>query len=71
MAPVHTSPSDAVKAHQDLNAAQTIATHFGTFPLGDDGETEPIEDLKKTVEAEDIPEGRVQVLNEGDVLQLE
>jgi L-ascorbate metabolism protein UlaG (beta-lactamase superfamily) len=37
MAPMHMSPEDAVKAHQVLGAATSIAIHHGTFQLADDG----------------------------------
>ncbi len=47
MSPVHTSPSDAVKAHFDLNAEKSFGIHYRTFPLGDDGMKEPEKDLRK------------------------
>ncbi len=45
MSPIHTSPEDAVKAHLDLKAKQSVGIHFGTFPLADEGENEPKADL--------------------------
>lgn len=45
----HLSPSDAIQAHQVLGAKQSIAIHFGTFKLGDDGETEAADLLKKEI----------------------
>lgn len=41
MGPVHMSPADAVRAHRDLEATASVAIHFGTFALADDGEDEP------------------------------
>ena len=41
MGPVHVSPADAVRAHEELGAATSIAIHFGTFHLADDAETQP------------------------------
>jgi L-ascorbate metabolism protein UlaG (beta-lactamase superfamily) len=41
MSPVHMSPDDAVRAHRALQAGTSVAIHFGTFPLTDDGEAEP------------------------------
>jgi L-ascorbate metabolism protein UlaG (beta-lactamase superfamily) len=41
MAPVHMSPADALRADHLLEARTSVAIHFGTFPLADDGETEP------------------------------
>lgn len=51
MGPVHISPSDAVRAHHDLAAATTIAIHFGTFRLADDGEDEPVTELNRALDA--------------------
>lgn len=51
MKPAHISPEEAVDAHHVLHARTSIAMHFGTFRLGDDGETEPAEDLRQAIEA--------------------
>ena len=37
MSAVHQGPEDAVKAHQILGAKQSVAIHFGTFQLADEG----------------------------------
>jgi L-ascorbate metabolism protein UlaG (beta-lactamase superfamily) len=50
MGPVHISPQDAVKAHEDLGASTSVAIHFGTFRLADDGEAEPPEQLRKELD---------------------
>lgn len=47
MEAIHMSPEEAVKAHQDLQSQNSIAMHFGTFPMADDGMYEPLEDLNK------------------------
>ena len=41
MAPVHMSPEEAVQAHLDLGARQSIGMHFGTFRLTDEAIEEP------------------------------
>ncbi len=38
MSPIHVSPEEAVQVHLDVQSKQTIAMHFGTFPLADDGQ---------------------------------
>lgn len=43
MSRVHMSPAQALLAHQDLGARTSVATHYGTFQLADDAETEPQE----------------------------
>lgn len=46
MNPGHISPEDALKAHTILGAYMSIGMHYGTFPLGDDGQYEAVERLK-------------------------
>lgn len=45
MGPQHMNPDDAVRAHLDLGAHLSIAMHFATFPLTDEGIDEPVRDL--------------------------
>ncbi len=45
MSPIHCSPSEAVKIFQEIKTRKAVATHFGTFPLADDGEDDPITEL--------------------------
>ena len=45
MQPAHIDPAQAVDAHFALGARTSIAVHFGTFALGDDGEYDPLHDL--------------------------
>ncbi|MEQ9076908.1 MAG: MBL fold metallo-hydrolase [Sandaracinaceae bacterium] len=49
MSRVHVSPAEAVEAARILEARVSVATHFGTFKLADDGMREPVEDLKKAL----------------------
>jgi L-ascorbate metabolism protein UlaG (beta-lactamase superfamily) len=51
MKPAHIDPAEAVDAHFVLRAKTSIAIHYGTFALGDDGEQEPLDDLRKALEA--------------------
>ena len=46
MKSAHISPAEAVDAHFAVRARTSIAMHYGTFRLGDDGETEPVDDLR-------------------------
>ena len=45
MAPVHIDPQEAVEAHRQVGSRESMAIHFGTFPLTDDGQHEPAERL--------------------------
>lgn len=65
MSPIHCSPIEAVQIHQDLNTNQSIATHFGTFPLADDSFEDPVTLLHETLKAKGIPVTKFLVLEEG------
>ena len=45
MSPVHVSPEDAVRIHLDVGCEHSVAMHFGTFPLADEGQHEPVGEL--------------------------
>lgn len=45
----HMNPEEAVKAHKDLGAGQSLGMHFGTFQLSDEGIDDPVTDLKKAL----------------------
>jgi hypothetical protein len=54
MGEVHCSPREAVKAHKALGTRISVASHFGTFPLADDGEDEPVHRLAETLQEEGL-----------------
>jgi L-ascorbate metabolism protein UlaG (beta-lactamase superfamily) len=64
MSPVHIDPREAIEAHRDLGAHVTIPMHYGTFPLGDDGETEPVDVLRQALGA--TGETGFEILEMGD-----
>jgi hypothetical protein len=55
MGRVHETPEQALDAHRALGASTSVAIHFGTFELADDGEVEAVEHLHKAIEAASIP----------------
>ena len=65
MSPIHISPAEAIKVHNDVNSELSIAMHFGTFPLADDGQFQPVEDLKSTLNEAGISTDRFVILEEG------
>lgn len=65
MSPIHCSPSEAVQIFKDLGSPQSVASHFGTFPLADDGSDDPIEQLRDALKKENIPHDKFLVLTEG------
>ncbi|MFI4955167.1 MAG: MBL fold metallo-hydrolase [Gammaproteobacteria bacterium] len=62
----HLNPDEAVRAHVNLNAAYSMAIHFGTFEQGDEGYLAPEQDLHKARQKHNIPEGRFRALNIGE-----
>jgi L-ascorbate metabolism protein UlaG (beta-lactamase superfamily) len=56
MSSAHLSPQQAVEAHKILGAQRSMAIHFGTFPLGDDGEHEPVNELRAALEDNQLTE---------------
>lgn len=66
MSPIHCSPAEAVQIHYDVNAVQSIATHFGTFPLADDGEDEPVSELMQAMQHTHLPSDKFLVMKEGE-----
>lgn len=65
MCSVHISPRDAVRAAAALEAHVSIPMHFATFHLGDDGQDEPAEVLRR--ELESTPDVRFEILTPGGV----
>lgn len=47
MGPVHVDPKQALQIHKEVGAELSIGMHYGTFPLADDGEMDPINDFEK------------------------
>jgi L-ascorbate metabolism protein UlaG (beta-lactamase superfamily) len=66
MSPVHISPEEAVKVHQDVHSRLSIGMHFGTFPLADDGEHEPVEELQKSLKQASVELSAFRALDLGE-----
>ena len=64
MCGVHISPTEAVRAAEALQAKTSIPMHYFTFNLGDDGQDEPADVLRREL-AEGGP--RFEVLKPGEV----
>lgn len=66
MSPIHVSPRESVKIHTELGAETSIAAHYGTFPLADDGELDPVNDLQDALKNSGISADAFILLKEGD-----
>ena len=66
MAPVHLNPAEAVQAHLDLEANQSIGIHYGTFQLTWEGIDQPLLDLAAALDQTDLGETHFDTLKVGE-----
>lgn len=66
MSPIHCSPEEAVMIHRDLKATRSIASHYGTLPLADEAQQEPVEDLVRAKQKYGVGEKEFVALKEGE-----
>ena len=71
MQTVHMNPAEAVQAHLDLEASESVAMHFGTFQLTSEGIDEPLRALADACRARNIPPSRFRTLRFGESIRLE
>ena len=65
MSPIHCSPEEAVKIHMEVKAKVSIADHYGTFALADDGQHEPAQQLEVALKKFNLPSEQFILLEEG------
>jgi L-ascorbate metabolism protein UlaG (beta-lactamase superfamily) len=65
MGNIHCNPADAAQIHLDVNAENSLAIHHSTFPLADDGQTEPIDLLEQAKILRGVADEAFFVLKEG------
>lgn len=70
MQSVHMNPEDAVQAHIDLAAEQSLAIHFNTFQLTDEAIDEPVQQLRLVMSQRQLPLDQFVVLQEGAAWRL-
>ncbi|HEX9773509.1 MAG TPA: MBL fold metallo-hydrolase [Steroidobacteraceae bacterium] len=66
----HMNPEEAVRAHLDLEARLSIATHFGCFQLTDEGIDDPLRELAIALQAHGVEPARFRALETGETLRL-
>ena len=66
MAPVHISPAEAVEAHRVLGSKLSVPIHFGTFNLADDGQDEPVADLRRALTRSGVDALEFATLDHGE-----
>jgi L-ascorbate metabolism protein UlaG (beta-lactamase superfamily) len=70
MRAVHMNPAEAVVAHSELGASQSIAMHFGTFQLTTEGIDEPVRALDEACHANEVLRSRFRTLEWGESLPV-
>jgi L-ascorbate metabolism protein UlaG (beta-lactamase superfamily) len=70
MKPAHMNPEEAVRAHRDLEPGVSIAMHFGTFQLTDEGIDDPTRGLEAARVAAGVPPEAFRVLEFGESLLI-
>jgi L-ascorbate metabolism protein UlaG (beta-lactamase superfamily) len=67
---VHMNPAEAVQAHLDLEASESIGMHFGTFQMTIEGIDEPTRALDAARRARNVPPARFRTLDFGESVRL-
>jgi L-ascorbate metabolism protein UlaG (beta-lactamase superfamily) len=66
MQSVHMNPADAVQAHLDVEAAESIGMHFGTFQMTAEGIDDPLQALEQARQAKNLPASSFRTLEFGE-----
>ena len=67
----HVNPAEAVRIHQDLEVAQSLGIHWGTFTLTTEGFDQPPRDLAAARAAAGLPAEAFVVFEHGEMRVLE
>jgi len=62
MQSVHMNPAEAVQAHLDLEASESVGMHFGTFQLTTEGIDEPLRALENACRERNIAQSHFRTL---------
>jgi L-ascorbate metabolism protein UlaG (beta-lactamase superfamily) len=68
---VHMNPAEAVQAHLDLDASESIGMHFGTFQLTTEGIDEPLRALDDARRAKNVEPLQFRTLAFGESRRLD
>jgi L-ascorbate metabolism protein UlaG (beta-lactamase superfamily) len=67
----HCNPAEAVQIHLDLGARISIAMHWGTFPLTDDGFDDPPRELARALAAPGLPPTDFRICAPGETVWVD
>jgi L-ascorbate metabolism protein UlaG (beta-lactamase superfamily) len=71
MQAVHMNPAEAVQAHLDLEASESIGMHYGTFQLTTEGIDEPLRALDSALRDRQIPTARFRTIGFGESVRFQ
>ncbi|SMO61413.1 MBL fold metallo-hydrolase [Gracilimonas mengyeensis] len=71
MKPMHVNPAEAIQIHKDVGADISFGMHFGTFPLADDGQMDPINDFNEEMQKSENRGVNFKLLTEGDQFSIQ
>ena len=64
------NPAEAVQAHLDLEASESVGMHFGTFQMTTEGIDEPPRALEDACRARNVLLSRFRTLDFGESVRL-
>jgi L-ascorbate metabolism protein UlaG (beta-lactamase superfamily) len=70
MKAAHISPAEAVEAHLVLGATTSVAMHYGTFQLSDEGQDTPPAALRRALKKRGVDRSGFAVLEHGRPLEV-
>jgi L-ascorbate metabolism protein UlaG (beta-lactamase superfamily) len=70
MRAVHMNPAEALQAHLDLEASESIAMHFGTFQLTTEGIDEPVRALEQARLAHHVQPSAFRAIGFGESVRV-
>jgi L-ascorbate metabolism protein UlaG (beta-lactamase superfamily) len=70
MQSVHMNPAEAVQAHLDLQASESLGMHFGTFQLTSEGIDEPLRGLDDALRARSLSQEAFRAPGFGESVRL-
>jgi L-ascorbate metabolism protein UlaG (beta-lactamase superfamily) len=70
MQAVHMNPAEALQAHLDLEASESIAMHFGTFQLTTEGIDEPVRALEQARLAHHVEPSAFRAIGFGESVRV-
>jgi L-ascorbate metabolism protein UlaG (beta-lactamase superfamily) len=70
MKDIHMNPAEAVQAHLDLEAAQSLGMHYGTFQLTPEAMDDPLIALDQARRSRNLQESRFRTLEFGESFRV-